>query len=183
MSTRTVSRYASIWVRVYTPIIQFVLRSRWTKVAVVVAAMVLFFASAALAPLLPTQFINAGSEKTLVVTVAPPTGASSDAVLAKAVEAETILLADEDVALVQTSIPGDGGTSSQAFQSAQLGRATNSATMTVRLDEDADVAAATTRLATALEPVKIGRLRRDGLVRWWVHLERAPGHRHRRDRG
>ena len=119
-----------------------------------VAAMVLFFASAALAPLLPTQFINAGSEKTLVVTVAPPTGASSDAVLAKAVEAETILLADEDVALVQTSIPGDGGTSSQAFQSAQLGRATNSATMTVRLDEDADVAAATTRLATALEPVK-----------------------------
>ena len=144
----------SIWVRAYTPIIQFVLRSRWTKVAVVAAAMVLFFASAALAPLLPTQFINAGSEKTLVVTVAPPTGASSDAVLAKAVEAETILLADDDVALVQTSIPGDGGTSSQAFQSAQLGRATNSATMTVRLDEDADVAAATTRLATALEPVK-----------------------------
>ena len=131
----------SIWVRAYTPIIQFVLRSRWTKVAVVAVAMVLFFASAALAPLLPTQFINAGSEKTLVVSVAPPTGASSDAVLAKAVEAETILLADEDVALVQTSIPGDGGTSSQAFQSAQLGRATNSATMTVRLDEDADVAA------------------------------------------
>ena len=74
--------------------------------------------------------------------------------LAKAVEVETILLADDDVALVQTSIPGDGGTSSQAFQSAQLGRATNSATMTVRLDEDADVAATTTRLATALEPVK-----------------------------
>ena len=71
----------SVWVRAYTPIIQFVLRSRWTKVAVVAVAMVLFFASAALAPLLPTQFINAGSEKTLVVTVAPPTGASSDAVL------------------------------------------------------------------------------------------------------
>ena len=35
----------------------------------------------ALAPLLPTQFINAGSEKTLIVTVAPPTGASSAAVL------------------------------------------------------------------------------------------------------
>ncbi len=144
----------SIWVRAYTPIIRFVLRDRWTKVAVVVAAMVLFFASAALAPLLPTQFINAGSEKTLVVTIAPPSGASSDAVLAKAVEAETILLADDDVALVQTSIPGDGGTSSQAFQSAQLGRATNSATMTVRLEETADVAATSTRLAAALEPVK-----------------------------
>jgi HAE1 family hydrophobic/amphiphilic exporter-1 len=144
----------SIWVRAYTPIIQFVLRSRWTKIAVVAAAGVLFFASAALAPLLPTQFINAGSEKTLVVTVAPPTGASSDAVLAKAVEVETILLADDDVALVQTSIPGDGDTSSQAFQSAQLGRATNSATMTVRLGGDADVAATSTRLAAALEPVK-----------------------------
>jgi len=144
----------SIWVRAYTPTIHFVLRSRWTKIAVVAVAGVLFFASAALAPLLPTQFINAGSEKTLVVTVAPPTGASSDAVLAKAVEVETILLADDDVALVQTSIPGDGDTSSQAFQSAQLGRATNSATMTVRLHEDADVAATSTRLAAALEPVK-----------------------------
>ena len=74
----------SIWVRGYTPIIKFVLRSRWTKLGVVAVAGVLFFASAALAPLLPTQFINAGSEKTLVVTVSPPTGASSDAVLAKA---------------------------------------------------------------------------------------------------
>ena len=73
---------------------RFVLRSRWTKLGVVALAAVLFFASAALAPLLPTQFINAGSEKTLVVTVAPPTGASSDAVLAKTIQAETILLAD-----------------------------------------------------------------------------------------
>jgi HAE1 family hydrophobic/amphiphilic exporter-1 len=144
----------SIWVRAYTPIIQFVLRGRWTKVAVVVVAMALFFASAALAPLLPTQFINAGSEKTLVVTVSPPTGASSDAVLAKAVEAETVLLADPAVALVQTSIPGEGDTTSQAFQSAQLGRATNSATMTVRLHEDADVAATSTRLAESLAPLK-----------------------------
>src|SRR6185369_14457073 len=34
----------SIWVRAYAPIIQFVLRSRWTKIAVVAAAGVLFFA-------------------------------------------------------------------------------------------------------------------------------------------
>ena len=34
-----------------------------TKLGVVAVAAVLFFASAALAPLLPTQFINAGSEK------------------------------------------------------------------------------------------------------------------------
>ncbi len=146
----------SIWVRAYTPVIRFVLRGRWTKVGVVAAAGILFFASAALAPLIPTQFINAGSEKTLVVTVAPPTGASSDAVLAKAVEVETILLTDGSVTLVQTSIPGEGDTSSQAFQSAQQGRAINSATMTVRLAADADVEATSTRLAAALEPVKTG---------------------------
>ncbi len=48
----------SIWVRAYTPIIQFVLRSRWTKVAVVVTAMVLFFASAALAPQPVARFLD-----------------------------------------------------------------------------------------------------------------------------
>ena len=79
---------SSIWVRIYTPLIRFALRGRATKLGIVAAAAVLFFASAALAPLLPTQFINAGSEKSLVVTVAPPTGASSAGVLAKTVEAE-----------------------------------------------------------------------------------------------
>jgi len=146
----------SIWVRAYTPTIRFVLRDRWTKLGVIAVAGALFFASAALAPLLPTQFINAGSEKTLVVTVSPPTGARSDAVLAKSIEVETLLLADPDVDLVQTSIPGEGDTSSQAFQSAQQGRATNSATLTVRLSDDADVEATTARLAAAIAPARTG---------------------------
>ncbi len=146
----------SIWVRAYTPAIRGVLRNRWTKLAVVGVAAVLFVLSASLAPLLPTQFINAGSEKTLVVNVAPPTGASSEGVLAKAIEAETILLADPDVTLVQTSIPGEGDTSSQAFLSAVSGRPANSATMTVRLDESADVDVVSARLSTSLEPVKTG---------------------------
>ena len=144
----------SIWVRAYTPTIRFVLRSRATKLGVVLAATVLFFASAALAPLLPTQFINAGSEKTLVVTIAPPTGASSAAVLAKSIEAETIILADPAVDKVQTSVPAEGDTSSQVFQSALQGRAGNSATMTVRLKSDANVEATTTRLSAALEPIR-----------------------------
>ncbi len=146
----------SIWVRIYTPTIKFVLRSRATKLGVVLGAAVLFVASLALAPLLPTQFINAGSEKTLIVTIAPPTGASSAAVLERAIQAETILLADPAVALVQTSIPAEGDTSSQVFQSALQGRAANSATMTVRLKPDADVDATSARLATALEPVRTG---------------------------
>jgi HAE1 family hydrophobic/amphiphilic exporter-1 len=144
----------SIWLRIYTPIIGFVLRGRATKLGVVAAASILFILSAALAPLLPTQFINAGSEKTLIVTIAPPSGASSAAVLQRAIQAETILLADPAVALVQTSIPAEGDTSSQVFQSALQGRSANSATMTVRLTDDADVDATSTRLAAALEPVR-----------------------------
>ncbi len=144
----------SIWIRIYTPIIGFVLRSRVTKLGVVAAATILFFLSAALAPLLPTQFINAGSEKTLIVTVAPPSGASSAAVLQRTIQAETILLADPSVELVQTSIPAEGDTSSQVFQSALQGRSANSATMTVRLKDDADVDATSDRLTAALEPVK-----------------------------
>ena len=144
----------SIWVRIYTPTIKFVLRGRATKLGVVLGAGILFVASLALAPLLPTQFINAGSEKTLIVTIAPPTGASSAAVLDRAIQAETILLADPAVELVQTSIPAEGDTSSQVFQSALQGRAANSATMTVRLKADADVDATSARLATALEPVR-----------------------------
>jgi HAE1 family hydrophobic/amphiphilic exporter-1 len=144
----------SIWVRGYTPVIRGVLRSRWTALAVVGLAAVLFVASTALAPLLPTQFINAGAEQTLVVTIAPPSGAGSDAVLQKAIAAEQLLLADADVKLVQTSIPSEGDTSQQAFQSALLGRATNSATMTVQLEDDADVDAASARIASSLAPIK-----------------------------
>ena len=48
--------------------------------------------------------------------------------------------------LVQTTVPGEGDTSFQVFQSAQSGIAANSATMTVRLEEDADLVESTARL-------------------------------------
>ncbi len=144
----------SLWVRAYTPTILIALRNRWTKLGVIAMAAVLFVVTTAIVPSLPTQFINAGSEKILAVTIAPPTGASSEAVLAKSVEAETILLEDDEVKLVQTTVPGEGDTSFQVFQSAQSGIPANSATMTVRLVDDADLAEATTRLTAELEPVE-----------------------------
>jgi HAE1 family hydrophobic/amphiphilic exporter-1 len=144
----------SIWVRVYTPTIKAVLRSRWTALGVVVAAGAMFVASLALIPLLPTQFINAGSEKILQVSIAPPTGATSEVVLDRAIEAETILSADEDVELIQTSIPGEGDTSFLTIIAAQSGRPANSATLTVRLDPTVDLAEKTTEFSAALEPVK-----------------------------
>ena len=67
----------SFWVRIYDPTIRFVLRSRWTSLAVVVGALVLFVASLFIAPLLPTQFLNAGSEKFLSVSLSPPAGTTS----------------------------------------------------------------------------------------------------------
>jgi len=111
--------------------------------------------SMAVVPLLPTQFINAGSEKILQVTIAPPAGTSSAAVLAKAVEAETILLDQTElVEHVQTSVPGEGNTSFGTVTAALSGRPANSATLIVKVAPDADLDAAALDLSAALAPVK-----------------------------
>jgi len=144
----------SLWVRVYTPTITTALRNRWTKWAVVVTAAVLFVASLSLVSRLPTQFINAGSEKILQVVVIPPNGATSAAVLDQAKEAETILLAQPHVELVSTSVPGEGDTSFQTIIAALQGQPANSATITVRLDPSVDLSEQTQALSTALAPVK-----------------------------
>ncbi len=144
----------SFWVRVYTPAITFSLRNRITKWGVLAGAGVLFVASLALVPLLPTQFINAGSEKILQVVVIPPAGATSEAVLEKATEAEEILIEIDTVELVQTSIPGEGDTSFQTIIAAQQGQPANSATLTVRLDPTVDLAESTQELSEAMAPVK-----------------------------
>ena len=144
----------SFWVRVYTPTIKAVLRNKWTRLGIVGASAVLFIAATSLAPLLPTQFINAGSEKILQVTIAPPGGTSSAAVLDRAAQAEQILLADPNVELVQTSIPGEADTSFQTILAAQSGRPANSATITVRLDPAVDLNAQTEKLVTDLAPVE-----------------------------
>ena len=144
----------SFWVRVYTPTIKAVLRNKWTRLGVVGASAVLFIAATSLAPLLPTQFINAGSEKILQVTIAPPGGTTSAAVLDRAAQAEQILLADPNVELVQTSIPGEADTSFQTILAAQSGRPANSATITVRLDPAVDLNAQTEKLVTDLAPVE-----------------------------
>jgi HAE1 family hydrophobic/amphiphilic exporter-1 len=144
----------SFWVRVYTPAITTALRSRLTKWSVLIVAGVLFFASLALVPLLPTQFINAGSEKILQVVVIPPAGATTDAVLEKATEAEQILIGIDTVELVQTSIPGEGEASFQTIVAAQQGQPANSATITVRLEPTVDLAESTQQLSEAMAPIK-----------------------------
>ncbi len=144
----------SFWVRLYDPSIRAVLSSRLAAVGVVVGALALFVASLFLVPLLPTSFINSGSEKILVVSVSPPSGTGSAAVLERATEAETILMADDEVELVSTTVPAEGDTGFNTLLAAQAGRAANSATMFVRLDSAADLEDAAVRLEASLEPVE-----------------------------
>ncbi len=144
----------SFWIRAYTPTITLALRSRATKWSVLLVVTVLFLVSMAIAPLLPTQFINAGSEKILQVTIAPPAGTSSAAVLDQAIKAETILLADPNVEHVQTSVPGEGGTSYGTLLAALSGRPANSASLTVRLADSVDLDAYSQHLSSDLAPVK-----------------------------
>ncbi len=143
----------SIWVRLYDPAIRFVLRNRWTRVGTIVAGAVLFLASTTIVPLLPTAFISSGSEKIAQVTLAPPAGAGSEQVLERAAQAESILMADPEVELVTTSVPGEGDTGTQTLSSALQGRAANSAQMVVRLDSSVDLEPKLESLAASLAAV------------------------------
>jgi HAE1 family hydrophobic/amphiphilic exporter-1 len=144
----------SFWIRVYTPVIKGVLRNRRRRWGVLLVSALLFAASLALVGNLPTQFINTGSEKILQVTLIPPAGSSSTAVLDRATQAETILLAQPNVQVVQTSVPGEGDTGFQTIVAALQGQPANSARMTVRLDPSVDLGVQTHSLSSALAPVK-----------------------------
>ena len=144
----------SFWIRVYVPAIKLALRNRLTKWAVLGIAAALFVASLSLVGSLPTQFINAGSEKILQAVVIPPAGASSEAVLDQATQAEAIVIDLPDVELVQTSVPGEGDLGFRAVVAALQGQPANSATLTVRYAPGVDLATKTQELSTALTPVK-----------------------------
>ncbi len=144
----------SLWIHIYTPTIKLALRSRRTKWGTLVVAGALFAGTMAIAPLLPTAFINAGSEKMLQITVAPPAGTSSAAVLERAIDAERILRADPKVEHVQASVPGEGGTGYGTIMSALSGRPSNSASLIVRLADDVDLTVYSQKLSADLAPVK-----------------------------
>ena len=143
----------SFWVRVYDPSIRWVLRSRGTRIGTVAIAFALFVGSIGLVGLLPTAFISTGSEKIVQVTVAPPSGAGSDQVLVRAGIAEAILLADGDVELVSTSVPGETDVGLRTVFAATQGQAANSAQIIVRLAGSVDLPAKIESLADDLRPV------------------------------
>ncbi|HEX7346759.1 MAG TPA: efflux RND transporter permease subunit, partial [Candidatus Limnocylindrales bacterium] len=146
----------SLWIRAYVPAISLALRNRWTKWGVLAISAALFVASLSLVSSLPTQFINAGSEKILQAVVIPPSGASSEAVLERATEAEDLVLDLPDVDLVQTTVPGEGDLGFRAVVAALQGQPANSATLTVKYLPGINLEEKTQQLSGALTPVKTG---------------------------
>ncbi len=69
-------------------------------------------------------------------------------------EAEQILIADPNVVLVQSSIPGEGEAGFQTVVAAQSGRPANSARITVVLEDDVDLVEYSKVLSDSLAPVK-----------------------------
>lgn len=143
----------TIWQRLYTPVLVMALKNRLTKWGTLGIAGVLFIIAMSLAPLLPTSFVDAGGENILTVTVSPPQGASTTGVREKTLEAEEILIANPDVELVQSTIPGEADTGAQALQAAFSGRASNSAVLTVRLSDEVDLEAVREEIKEDLAPI------------------------------
>ncbi len=136
--------------RMYTPMLKAALQSRASRWSVIGIAGLLVVATALILPHIPTQFLNAGSEKYVTVTIAPPIGTPSTAVLAKAIEVETQLHANPEVNLIETSIPAEGDTGTSALAAIFTGRSGNSATINVRLDDGVDLEAEQAKLIAQL---------------------------------
>ena len=143
----------TIWQRLYTPALLLALKRRATKWGTLAITLVLFVVAMSLAPLLPTSFVDAGGENVLTVAITPPAGASTDGVREKTEQAEDILMDNADVELVQSTIPGEADTGAQSLQAAFSGRATNSAVLTVRLTDEADLEASREEIKLDLEPI------------------------------
>ncbi|MEX1334586.1 MAG: efflux RND transporter permease subunit [Candidatus Limnocylindrales bacterium] len=143
----------TIWQRLYTPVVIVALKNRLTKWGTLAIAGLLFLVAISLAPLLPTGFVDAGGENILTVTISPPQGESTEGVREKTIEAEQLLLANPDVELVQSTIPGEADTGAQALQAAFSGRASNSAIVTVRLTDDIDLEQAREDIKEDLQPL------------------------------
>ena len=140
--------------RLYTPVLRTALRSRATRWGVIGIAAVLVAGTALLIPHIPTQFLNAGSQKYLQVSVAPPTGTPSAAVLQRAQAIERQLLQNPEVTLTEATVPGDGDTGTASLQAAFTGQASNTATVVAKLDPSVSLDTEQAKLAAQLAPLQ-----------------------------
>jgi HAE1 family hydrophobic/amphiphilic exporter-1 len=136
--------------RVYTPLLKAALHNRRSRWSVVGISALLVFGAVLLVPLIPTQFLNTGSEKYLNVTIAPPSGTSSAVVLEEAKQVEAKLRTYPEVNLIETTVPSEADTGLSALAAAFTGGAPNSATVVVRFDSSTDLDAEQKKLSDAL---------------------------------
>src|SRR5579859_6459680 len=128
--------------RIYAPVLRWALGHR---AITLIVAVVLFFVSIGTLRAIPTSFLNQGSQKIISITVSPPPGSDVQAVSNEAAKVETVLAQDSNVQRYQTTIGGGG--SLNALRSVVLGGgSSNSASITVILQDSADLDATTTEI-------------------------------------
>ena len=136
--------------RIYTPLLKAALHNRRSRWSVIGISAVLVVLAGLLVPHIPTQLLDTGSQKYLQISVAPPSGTPSSAVLKVAETVEARLRAYSEVNLIETTVPGDSDTGLSALSAAFTGGASNSATIVVRLDDSVDLNAEQKKLSDAL---------------------------------
>jgi HAE1 family hydrophobic/amphiphilic exporter-1 len=140
------------WVqKIYTPLLRGALKNRHSRWGVIGIALALVALSGLLVPHIPTQFLNAGSEKYLLITVSPPSGTPSALVLAQAENVEKALQGHHEINLIEMTVPGDADTGSSTLAAAFTGRSSNSATILARLDKSVNLDAAQGQISDELK--------------------------------
>jgi len=125
--------------RIYTPLLKAALHSRRSRWGVIGIAMLLVVGAGMLVPSIPTQFLNAGSEKQLSITVSPPSGSPSSTVLAQAKAVEARLRTYSEVKLIETTVPSEADTGLSSLAAAFTGGSANAATIVVGLDKSTNL--------------------------------------------
>jgi HAE1 family hydrophobic/amphiphilic exporter-1 len=125
--------------KVYTPLLKAALHNRRSRWGVIGIAMLLVVGAGMLVPSIPTQFLNAGSEKQLSIMVSPPSGSPSSSVLAQAKAVEAKLRTYSEVKLIETTVPSEADTGLSSLAAAFTGGSANAATIVVGLDKSTNL--------------------------------------------
>jgi HAE1 family hydrophobic/amphiphilic exporter-1 len=141
--------------KIYTPLLKAALHSRRSRWGVIGIAAVLVLGAGMLVPHIPTQFLNAGSQKQLSITVAPPSGTPSSAVLAQARKVQATLRGYPEVKLIETTVPSEADTGLSALSAAFTGGASNAATIVVGLDNDTNLDTEQQKLSDGLGSLQL----------------------------
>ena len=135
--------------RIYTPVLKWALGHR---IITVIAAVILFFASVGIVPLLPVAFIPADeSDKILAVATAFPPGTDQVTVDTNTKQVEEVLAKYPKTQIISTTIGSGNDSYGQSLRA--LGATTNGASIEVRLAEDTDLKMAKDDLKRLLVPV------------------------------